>query len=152
MRTRRPARASSAPRRRSTAVISRSWSAPRSPDEPMSQVLICDELAPAAIDVFRERGIEPEVRLGMTEDQLVAAVPGVQALVVRSATKITRRVIEAADELRVVGRAGVGVDNVDTEAATERGVVVMNTPTGNTTSAAELSIALLLALARHVPR
>jgi D-3-phosphoglycerate dehydrogenase len=91
-------------------------------------------------------------RVGLTEDQLVEAVPGVHALVVRSATKITRRVIEAATDLRVVGRAGVGVDNVDTEAATERGVVVMNTPGGNTTSAAELSVALLLALARHIPR
>ncbi|MFN0008832.1 MAG: phosphoglycerate dehydrogenase [Planctomycetota bacterium] len=118
----------------------------------MSRVLICDDLAPAAMDVFRARGIEPQVRLGLTEDQLVAAVPGVHALVVRSSTKITRRVIEAAADLRVVGRAGVGVDNVDTEAATERGVVVMNTPTGNTTSAAELAVALLLALARHIPR
>ena len=116
------------------------------------RILICDELAPAAVDIFRARGFEPEIRLGLAEDALVAAVQGVHALVVRSATKITRRVIEAAGELRVIGRAGVGVDNVDTEAATERGVVVMNTPTGNTTSAAELSVALLLALARHVPR
>lgn len=116
------------------------------------RILICDELAPAALDIFRARGLEAEIRLGLTEDQLVLAVPLVHALVVRSATKITRRVIESAGELRVIGRAGVGVDNVDTEAATERGVVVMNTPTGNTTSAAELSVALLLALARHVPR
>ncbi len=116
------------------------------------RVLVCDELSPAALDIFRARGLEPEVRLALTEDQLVGAVAGVHALVVRSATKITRRVIDAAQDLRVIGRAGVGVDNVDTEAATERGVVVMNTPTGNTTSAAELAVALLLALARHVPR
>jgi histidinol dehydrogenase len=117
-----------------------------------ARILICDELDPAALGIFRERGFEPEVRVGLAEDALVGIVPGVQALVVRSATKITRRVIEAATDLRVIGRAGVGVDNVDTETATERGVVVMNTPDGNTTSAAELAIALLLALARHVPR
>jgi D-3-phosphoglycerate dehydrogenase len=117
-----------------------------------ARVLICDELAPAALDILRERGLEPEVRVGLSEDELVKVVPGAHAIVVRSATRVTRRVIEAAGELRVIGRAGVGVDNVDTEAATERGVVVMNTPTGNTTSAAELSIALLLALARHLPR
>jgi D-3-phosphoglycerate dehydrogenase len=116
------------------------------------RILICDDLSPAAVEIFRARGLTPEVRLGLSEDALVEAVPGVHALVVRSATKITRRVIEAATDLRVIGRAGVGVDNVDTEAATEHGVVVMNTPSGNTTSAAELSIALLLALARHVPR
>jgi D-3-phosphoglycerate dehydrogenase len=116
------------------------------------RVLICDELAPAALEIFRERGFEPEVRLGMTEDQLVTAVPGYHALVVRSATRITRRVIAAATDLRVIGRAGVGVDNVDSEAATERGIVVMNTPTGNTITTAELALALLLALARHVAR
>lgn len=117
-----------------------------------ARVLICDELSEAAMAVFRERGIEPEVATGLDEDALVARVPGYHALVVRSATRITRRVLEAADELRVVGRAGVGVDNVDREAATERGVVVMNTPTGNTTTTGELAIALLLALARHIPR
>ncbi|HKC25990.1 MAG TPA: phosphoglycerate dehydrogenase [Thermoanaerobaculia bacterium] len=117
-----------------------------------ARILICDELSPAALGIFRERGLEPEVHVGLGEDELVRIVPGAAALVVRSATKITRRVIEAATALRVIGRAGVGVDNVDTETATERGIVVMNTPDGNTTSAAELAIALLLALARHVPR
>jgi D-3-phosphoglycerate dehydrogenase len=92
------------------------------------------------------------VQLGQSEAELVARVGDVEALVVRSATKITRRVIEAAPKLRVIGRAGVGVDNVDSDAATERGVVVMNTPTGNTTTTAELAVALLCALARHVPR
>jgi len=116
------------------------------------KILVCDELSPAAVGIFREAGFETEARIGLKEDELVAAVPGCAALVVRSATKITRRVLEAATDLRVVGRAGVGVDNVDTQAATERGVVVMNTPDGNTTSAAELALALLLALARHVPR
>ncbi|MSR61046.1 MAG: phosphoglycerate dehydrogenase [Planctomycetes bacterium] len=116
------------------------------------RILISDELDPAAIEVFRRAGFEPEVKTGMKEDELCQAIRGVDALVVRSATKVTRRVLEAADALRVVGRAGIGVDNVDLEAATERGVVVMNTPRGNATTTAELAIALLLALARHIPR
>ena len=117
-----------------------------------SRILVCDELSPAAVSIFEEAGFATETKVGLGEDELVAAVKGVHAVVVRSATKITRRVVEAADELRVIGRAGVGVDNVDTRAATERGIVVMNTPSGNTTSAAELAVALLLALARHLPR
>jgi len=116
------------------------------------RVLICDDLAPEAVAVFREYGIEPEIRTGMDEETLVLAAADADALVVRSATKVTRRVIEAADELVVVGRAGVGVDNVDCAAATERGVVVMNTPTGNTTTTGELAISLMLSLARHIPR
>lgn len=117
-----------------------------------TRILICDELSPAALEIFRARGFEPDVRTGLSEDELVGIVPPYHALVVRSATKVTRRVIEAASDLRVVGRAGVGVDNVDSDAATERGVVVMNTPLGNTTTTAELAIALLCALARHVAR
>jgi len=117
-----------------------------------TRILICDELSSVAVDTFREHGFEPEVRTGMTEDELVEAIPGVHAMVVRSATKVTRRVIEAADELRVVGRAGVGIDNVDRQAATENGVVVMNTPLGNTVTTAELAISLLCSLSRHIPR
>jgi D-3-phosphoglycerate dehydrogenase len=118
-----------------------------------ASILICDELSDAALEIFRARGFEPVVALKQTEAQLVLRVQaGVQALVVRSATKVTRRVIEAANDLRVVGRAGVGVDNVDCDAASERGVVVMNTPTGNSTTTAELAIALMLSLARHIPR
>jgi D-3-phosphoglycerate dehydrogenase len=116
------------------------------------RVLICDDLDPRAVAVLREYGIEPELRTGLDEDALVEVVPGAHALIVRSATKITRRVLEAADSLGVVGRAGVGVDNVDCVAATEHGVVVMNTPTGNTTTTGELAIALLVSLARHIPR
>jgi D-3-phosphoglycerate dehydrogenase len=116
------------------------------------RVIICDDLHPAALEKFLEHGIEAEVRTGMDEAALIRAVPGVNALVVRSATKITRAVLEAAGDLVVVGRAGVGVDNVDVTAATECGVVVMNTPTGNTTTTGELAIALLCSLARHVPQ
>jgi D-3-phosphoglycerate dehydrogenase len=117
-----------------------------------ARILICDDLSPAALEVFRERGLEPVVCTGLSEDELVERVAEAHALIVRSATKITRRVLEAAPQLRVVGRAGVGVDNVDCATATARGVVVMNTPTGNTTTTGELAIALLLALARHIPR
>jgi D-3-phosphoglycerate dehydrogenase / 2-oxoglutarate reductase len=115
-----------------------------------ARILICDELAPTAIESFRERGFEPEVCLGLSEDQLVEKIIGFHAAIVRSATKITRRVLEAADELRVVGRAGVGVDNVDCEIATQKGIVVMNTPTGNTTTTGELAVALICSLARHI--
>lgn len=121
---------------------------PLSPGE--TRILICDELAPAALEIFARRGFEPEVKTGLKGAELLEAVRKVHAIVVRSATKITREVIEAAEELRVIGRAGVGVDNVDTGAATERGVVVMNTPTGNTTTTGELAIALLLAISRNI--
>ncbi|HED67012.1 MAG TPA: phosphoglycerate dehydrogenase [Planctomycetes bacterium] len=115
-------------------------------------VLIADHLAPAAIETFRRRGIEPVVSTGLQGDALLEAVREADAIVVRSATKVTREVLDAAPRLSVVGRAGIGVDNIDVEAATERGVVVMNTPLGNATTTAELAITLLLALARHIPR
>ena len=121
-------------------------------DPQKTRIIVCDDLAPVALEVFRKRGFEPEIRTGMSEGELAEAVIGVDALVVRSATKITRRIFETSDKLKVVGRAGVGVDNVDCEAATERGVVVMNTPTGNSTTTAELAISLLCSLARHIPR
>ena len=117
-----------------------------------TRILLCDDLDPRAVEILRARGFEPQVRTGMDEETLIGALEGVHALVVRSATRITRRVIEAADALQVVGRAGVGVDNVDCDAATERGIVVMNTPTGNSTTTAELAIALLCSIARHIPR
>jgi len=121
-------------------------------DDRQPRILICDELNPAAMEVFRRKGLEPEVRTGMKEAELIEAARDVDALVVRSATTISRPVLEAATRLRVVGRAGIGVDNIDLEAATERGVVVMNTPRGNATTTAELAIALMLSLARHIPR
>ena len=116
------------------------------------RILVSDELDSAALEVFRRRGLEPEVRTGLAPEALLEAVAEVDALVVRSATKVTREVLAAAPHLKVVGRAGIGVDNIDVPAATERGVVVMNTPLGNATTTAELAIALLFSLARHVPR
>lgn len=117
-----------------------------------TRILVCDELDPIALDELRAKGFEPEVRTGLSEEQLVETVPGVHALLVRSATKVTAPVLAAASSLQMVGRAGVGVDNVDVDAATGQGVVVMNTPTGNTTTTAELAISLMCALARHLPR
>ncbi len=117
------------------------------------KVLICDPVSPRAIAALEQR---PEFEVvvlpqRLSEAELMPVVKDVVAMVVRSETKVTRKVIEAAPLLRVVGRAGVGVDNVDVEAATQRGVVVMNTPGGNTVSTAELSFAMLLSLARKVP-
>lgn len=115
-----------------------------------ARILICDELAPAALEVFHQRGFRPDVATGLKEDELCQKIIGYHAAIVRSATKITAKVLAAADELRVVGRAGVGVDNVDCEQATQRGIVVMNTPTGNTTTTGELAVALICSLSRHL--
>lgn len=117
-------------------------------------VMICDPISPKGIALFKQR---PEFKVTVLEKRLPEAellplVADVEAMVVRSETKITRKVIQAAPKLRVVGRAGVGVDNVDVEAATERGIVVMNTPSGNTISTAELTFSMLMALARHIPQ
>jgi D-3-phosphoglycerate dehydrogenase / 2-oxoglutarate reductase len=118
-----------------------------------SRVIVCDELAPEAYEILEQHGLGVEQRVGLSGPALLDAVRGADALLVRSATKVTREVIDAAGpSLRVIGRAGVGVDNVDCDAATDHGVVVMNAPSGNTTTTAELAIALLCALARHIPR
>lgn len=116
------------------------------------RVLVADPLSDAGLAILRQRGLEVDVRTGLPEDKIVEIVGGYDALLVRSATQATRRVLEAGTKLRVVGRAGVGVDNIDEPAATERGILVMNAPLGNTLSAAEHTWALLLSLARRVPQ
>ena len=118
------------------------------------KILVCDPVSPKGIALLQQR---PEFKVVVlskrhSEEELLPLVRDVVAMLVRSETKVTRKVIEAASGLRVVGRAGVGVDNVDVDAATEHGVVVMNTPGGNTISTAELSFAMLLSLARKVPQ
>jgi D-3-phosphoglycerate dehydrogenase / 2-oxoglutarate reductase len=118
------------------------------------KILVCDPVSSKGIALLQQR---PEFQVTVlpkrhSEDELLPLVKDVVAMLVRSETKVTRKVIEAANSLRVVGRAGVGVDNVDVDAATEHGVVVMNTPGGNTISTAELSFAMLLSLARKVPQ
>lgn len=118
------------------------------------KILVCDPVAPKGIALLQQR---PEFEVvvlpkRLSEAELLPVVKDVVAMVVRSETKVSRKVIEAAPNLRVVGRAGVGVDNVDVDAATQRGVVVMNTPGGNTISTAELSFTMILGLARKVPQ
>ncbi len=114
------------------------------------KVLVSEKLAEAGLAVLRDKGIEVDVRLKMTPEELLAAIPDYDGLIVRSATKVTREVIEAGGKLRIIGRAGVGVDNVDVDAATERGVIVCNAPTSNIVSAAEHTMALMLACARNI--
>ncbi len=116
----------------------------------MPEVLITDPIAQDGIDLL-SRDVEVDVRLRPSPEELLELIRGYQALIVRSETKVTAEVIEAGEQLQVVGRAGVGVDNIDLEAATRRGVVVVNAPLGNTFSAAEHTIALMLALARRLP-
>src|SRR5512137_2995129 len=118
------------------------------------KILVCDPVSPKGIALLQQR---PEFEVvvlpkRLAEADLLPVVKDVVAMVVRSETKVTKAVIEAAPSLRVVGRAGVGIDNVDVDAATQHGVVVMNTPGGNTVSTAELSFAMILNLARKVPQ
>ncbi|HUF53081.1 MAG TPA: phosphoglycerate dehydrogenase [Dehalococcoidia bacterium] len=121
------------------------------PLESTMKILVCDPIAEDGIAILKNSGVDVDVKIGMSSDELKKVVNGYDALVVRSETKITREILEATSHLQVVGRAGVGVDNIDLEAATERGVVVVNAPTGNTTSAAEHAIALMFSLSRHIP-
>jgi D-3-phosphoglycerate dehydrogenase len=116
----------------------------------MPKILIADELSPRALDIFRSRGLEVDVRIGLKQSDLVNIIAGYDGLAVRSATKVDKDVIAAAKKLRVIGRAGIGVDNIDIPAATARGILVMNTPFGNSITTAEHAIALLFAAARQI--
>ena len=114
------------------------------------RILVADPIADEGVDALAQIGAV-DVRTGLTTSDLLAIIPDYDALIVRSETQVTRAVVEAGRRLRAIGRAGVGVDNIDVEAATERGIVVVNAPLGNTVSAAEHTVAVLLALARNVP-
>lgn len=116
-----------------------------------AKVLISDELSPAAIAVFEERGIAVDVNVGLTKDELEKIIGAYDGLAVRSATKATPKIIAAAKKLKVIGRAGIGVDNIDVKAATARGIIVMNTPFGNSITTAEHAVSLMLSLARQIP-
>jgi D-3-phosphoglycerate dehydrogenase len=118
----------------------------------MARVLVTEKIAEAGLDSLRQAGHEVDVELGLDPDGLLLKIPGYQALIIRSATKVTREVLTAGSDLQVVGRAGIGVDNIDLDAATERGVLVVNAPESNIISAAEHTMALLLAQARNVPQ
>src|SRR5262245_58351599 len=121
---------------------------------PSMNVLICDPISPKGIEYFRQQQ-QLNVKVlekRLSEAELLPLVADVEAIVVRSETKISRNVMANAPRLKVVGRAGVGVDNVDIEVATARGIVVMNTPAGNTISTAELTFSMLMGLARKIPQ
>jgi D-3-phosphoglycerate dehydrogenase / 2-oxoglutarate reductase len=118
-----------------------------------AKVLISDALSPAAVAIFKDRGLEVEFQpnLGKDKEKLAEVVNGFDGLAIRSATKVTAKMLERARNLKVIGRAGIGVDNVDIPAATARGIIVMNTPFGNSITTAEHAITLMLALARQIP-
>ncbi len=118
----------------------------------LNRVLIAEPIAERGLELLRSAGLEVDVQIGLSKEQLIAVLPGVAALVIRSATKVDADVLAAAPDLVVVGRAGIGLDNVDVAEATRRGVMVVNAPQSNVLSAAEHSIALLLAQARNIPQ
>ncbi len=119
----------------------------------MPKVLISDALSGAAVQIFKDRGIEVDFQpnLGKDKDRLAEAIDGFDGLAVRSATKVTSKILGRAGKLKVIGRAGIGVDNIDVPAATAKGIIVMNTPYGNSITTAEHAISLMLALARQIP-
>jgi len=119
----------------------------------MPRVLVSDKLSPTAVQIFKDRGVEVDYLpdLGKDKDALLAAIPQYDGLAIRSATKVTEKLIAAATNLKVIGRAGIGVDNVDIPAASRRGIIVMNTPFGNSITTAEHAIAMMFAVARQLP-
>lgn len=116
------------------------------------KILVSEKLAEEGIQILRDKGFEVDVILDMSPEELVTTIPEYSALIVRSATTVTREVIEAGKKLRVIGRAGVGIDNVDVDSATECGIIVCNAPFSNITSAAEQTMCLMLACARNIPQ
>jgi len=117
------------------------------------KVLVADPISPRGVEALRLGGrLDVDVQTGLKEPELIQVIPSYTALVVRSQTKVTGPVINAAKSLKAIGRAGVGVDNVDVEAATRRGIIVMNTPGGNTVSTAEHAFSLLVSIARSIPQ
>ncbi|MCW5690607.1 MAG: phosphoglycerate dehydrogenase, partial [Pseudolabrys sp.] len=118
------------------------------------KVLISDALSPAAVQIFKDRGIEVDFQpaLGKDKDKLAEIIGNYDGLAIRSATKVSPKILEKAANLKVIGRAGIGVDNVDIPAATAKGIIVMNTPFGNSITTAEHAVTLMLALARQIPQ
>ncbi|MHB8790701.1 MAG: phosphoglycerate dehydrogenase [Desulfobulbaceae bacterium] len=116
------------------------------------KVLISDNLSPVGEKILRDAGLDVEVKTGLPPEELKAIIPQYDGLVIRSATKVRQDIIEAATNLKVVGRAGIGLDNVDIPAASQKGIVVMNAPDGNATTAAEHAIAMIMSLARNIPQ
>ncbi len=118
---------------------------------PAPKVLISDDMSAAAVAIFKDRGVDVDVRTNLSKDELEKAIGAYDGLAVRSSTKVTEKVLAAAGRLKVVGRAGIGVDNVDVKAATAKGVIVMNTPFGNSITTAEHALSMMMSLARQIP-
>ncbi|MBU0731054.1 MAG: phosphoglycerate dehydrogenase [Proteobacteria bacterium] len=116
------------------------------------KVLISDNLAPVGAEILRKAGLEVDIITGLAPEELKKIIGAYDGLVIRSATKVTEEIIEAADNLKIVGRAGIGLDNVNIPAASKRGIVVMNAPDGNATTAAEHAIAMMVSLSRKIPQ
>jgi len=117
----------------------------------MPKVLISDKMSASAMDVFKNRGLDVDVITGLSKDELIKIIGDYDGLAVRSSTRPDAEIIAAAKNLKVIGRAGIGVDNIDIKAATNRGIVVMNTPFGNAVTTAEHAIAMLFSAARQIP-
>ncbi|MER8572320.1 NAD(P)-dependent oxidoreductase, partial [Mesorhizobium sp. M1374] len=117
------------------------------------RVLVSDKLSPTAVQIFKDRGVEVDYLpdLGKDKEKLLEVIGQYDGLAIRSATKVTEKLINAATKLKVVGRAGIGVDNVDIPAASRKGIIVMNTPFGNSITTAEHAVAMIFALARQIP-
>ena len=117
------------------------------------RVLVSDKLSETAVQIFRDRGIEVDFEpdLGKNKEKLLSIIDQYDGLAIRSATKATERVINAAKNLKVIGRAGIGVDNIDRAAASKKGIIVMNTPFGNMITTAEHAIAMMFSVARQIP-
>ena len=121
--------------------------------EAKMKIVVTDSLAPEGLAVFQNaEGFEVDVKIGLKPDELKKICGAYDGWVIRSGTKITAELIEAAKNLKVIGRAGVGYENIDADAATQRGIVVMNTPGGNNVTTGEHTIALMMAMARHIPQ
>ena len=118
----------------------------------MKKVLIADKMSVQAEKVFTANGISFDKKIGLSEEEICSIVNEYEGIVVRSATKITKKIIQTGKKLRILGRAGIGVDNIDIEAATKCGIVVMNTPFGNSITTAEHTISLMMSLARNIPQ
>lgn len=116
----------------------------------MPKVLVSDPIEQVGLDLLAQVA-QVDVKLGLSEAELIKIIPEYDALMIRSGTKVTKEVIEAANQLKIIGRAGVGVDNIDVPAATRKGIMVVNSPEGNTIAAAEHTLAMMLSLARHIP-
>nr|XP_006636588.1 PREDICTED: D-3-phosphoglycerate dehydrogenase [Lepisosteus oculatus] len=118
----------------------------------IQRLLISESVDPCCKQILQENGIDVTAKQNMSKEELIAEIKDYEGLIVRSATKVTAEVINAASKLKIIGRAGTGVDNVDVDAATKKGIIVMNTPSGNTISAAELTCGMVMCLSRHIPQ